>query len=115
MIDGEVVPPADRRKHRRDDILGDVLDPLTARTDEMVVMLGVAGDVRGHVPVALEAAGHAVLDLLLERAINGCTPDRRMVHPDPVVELLSRERALRGRQGLRDEDPLLGTSASARG
>ena len=114
MVDGEVVPPADRGEHGRDDILGDILDALAACADEMVVVLGVAGDIRGHMPIALEAAGHPVLDLLLERAIDGCAPDRRMVHPDPVVELLSGERAFCGRQGFRDKDSLLGTSASAR-
>ena len=49
MIDREVVPPPDRGEHRRDDVLGDVLDALAARADEMVVMLGVARDVRRYV------------------------------------------------------------------
>jgi len=77
-------------------------------------MLRVAGDVRGNVPVALEAARHPILDLLLERAIDGRAADRRMVHADPVVELLRGESAFRARQGLRDEDPLLRAAASPR-
>lgn len=88
MVDREIVPPADRREHRCDHVLSDILDPLAARADEVVMMLGVAGDVCRDVPVAFEAAGHAVLDLLLEGAIDRGTADRRMTRADALVELL---------------------------
>ena len=54
----------------------------------MVVMLGIAGDVCRHMPVALETAGHPVLDLLLERAVHGRSADRRVGLSDALVELL---------------------------
>lgn len=114
MVDDKLVAPADRNEHRCDDVLGNILDSLAARADEVVVMLGVAGDVGRHVPVALEAAGHSVLDLLLEGAIDSGPPDGRMDGADPVVELLRGKGALRRCKGLGDDDPLLGAPAAAR-
>jgi len=100
MVDGKVVMPADRRKHRRDHIFRDIVDALTVRAHEMVVMLGIAGDIRRDVPVSLEAARHPILDLLLERAVHRGAADRGMRSSDALVELLRRERALRRSQGL---------------
>ncbi len=88
MIDREVVPSPDSHEHRGDDVLGDILDPLAARAHEVVMVLGVAGDVCRDVPITLEAARHPVRDLLLERAINGGAADRRMRRSDPLVQLL---------------------------
>jgi hypothetical protein len=88
MIDGEGMPATDRGEHRPHHILRDIVNALASGADEMVVMLGIAGDVRGHVPITLEAAGHPVLDLLLERAVDGCSADRRVCQSDAVVELL---------------------------
>ena len=90
MIDREVVPPPDGAKHGCDNVLRDIFDPLAARADEVVMMLGVAGDVGRYVAVAFEPARHPVLDLLLERAVNGRAADRWMRRSDPVVELLRR-------------------------
>jgi len=88
VIDGEVVAPADRGQHRRDHIFGDVVDALAVGADEMVVMLRVACDVRRYVPVAFEAAGHPILDLLLERAVDSGPADPRVRRSDALVELL---------------------------
>lgn len=115
MIDDEVVPAANRSEHRRDHVLGDVLDPLAARANEMVMVLGIAGYICRHMPIALEAASHAVLDLLLERAIDGGSADGRVSCANPVVELLRGESALRRCEGLGDDYTLLGAAPAARG
>lgn len=88
MVDHEVVPPPHRSKHRPDDVLGHILDSLAVRADEMVVMLGIARDVRGHVTIALETAGHPVLDLLLQGAVDRGAADRWVRRPDAIEELL---------------------------
>jgi len=114
MIDGEVVSPADRGKHRRDHVLGYIVDTLTIRADEMVVVLSVARDVRRDMTVALETARHPVLDLLLERPVDRRSPNRRVCFSNPLIELLRGERAFRRREGPSDEDSLLGAPAPAR-
>ena len=86
-----------------------------ARLHRMVVVLGVARDVRGNVPLALEPARHPVFHLLLERAVHGRAADRRVRRADPLVQLLRRQRALRRRQRFRDDDALLGPTAAAGG
>jgi len=88
MVDLELVTAADGREHRGDDILGHVLDALAARADQVVVVLGVASDVRGYVTFALESTRHPVFDLLLERAIDGGAADRWVRRPYALVELL---------------------------
>ncbi|HYY54016.1 MAG TPA: hypothetical protein VFA01_01435, partial [Candidatus Dormibacteraeota bacterium] len=62
MIDLEIVAPADRREHRCDHVFRQILDALATRAHEVMVVLGVARDVRRDMTLALEAAGHAVLD-----------------------------------------------------
>ena len=69
-------------------------------------MLGIARDVGRHVPVALEAAGHPVLDLLLERAVDGGPADGGVARADAVIQLPRGERASGGRQGLGDDHAL---------
>lgn len=71
MIDLEVVAIAYTAEHRPQDRLVDVLDPLAARTHQVMVMLGDAGDVRGYVTRSLEPRRHARLDLCLERSVHG--------------------------------------------
>jgi hypothetical protein len=93
VIDREVMTPADRGQHWGNNVFRDVVDALAAGTDEMVVVLGVAGDIGGHMPLAFEAAGHPILDLLLEGAIHRGTADRRVRPTDPLVKLLRREGA----------------------
>jgi len=88
VIDCEVVPPAHRSEHRTDDVLGDVLHALAIRAHEVVMVLGIARDVRGYMPVALETTRHPVLDLLLERAVNSGAADRRVCFSNAVVKLL---------------------------
>ena len=78
MVDLEVVTAADGGEHRGDDILGHILDALAARADQVVVVLGVASDVRGYVTFALESTRHPVFDLLLERAVHSRSSDRRV-------------------------------------
>jgi len=95
MVDSEVVAPANRGQQRCDDLLGDVVDTLTVRAHEMVVVLGVAGDVCRNVPFALEATRHPILYLLLERPIDGRAADRRVRSSDALVKLLRRERPFR--------------------
>jgi hypothetical protein len=88
VVDREVVPPPHRSEHRPDNVLGDVLDALTIRAHEVVMVLGIARDVRGYMPVALETTRHPVLDLLLERAIDSGAADRRVCFSNAVVKLL---------------------------
>src|SRR5439155_20813905 len=102
VIDLEIVTAAHRPKERGDDVLGDVLDTLAIRAHEMVMVLRIAGDVRRDVALALETAGHAVLDLCLECAVHRRPPDRRMRGADALVELLGGKRPLRGGQRLGD-------------
>ena len=90
MIDREGVTPADRREHRRDHVLGDVINALAARAHEMVVVFWVAGDICRDVTLTLEAAGHPILHLLLERAVDGGAADGRMCRPNALVQLLRR-------------------------
>lgn len=108
MVHLELVAPADRGQQRRDGGLAEVHDALAPRAHQMVVMLGVAGDVRGDVSVPLEAAGHPVLDLRFERAVHRRSAEGRMACLDALVQLLRAERAPSGREGLRDEHPLPG-------
>jgi len=95
MVDSEIVSSADRGQQRCHDFFGDVVHTLTVRAHEMVVVLGIAGDVRRNVPRALEAARHPILYLLLQRAINGGTADGRVCFSYALVELLRGERPLR--------------------
>ena len=114
MVDLELVAPADGRQQRRDDGLVEVQNALAARAYEVVVMLGVARDVRGDVPVALEPAGHPILDLRLERAIHGRAAERRVAGLDAQVELLRALRTPRGGQGLGDDHALTGEAPALR-
>jgi len=113
VVDNEIVPPPDRGEHGRDHVLCDVLNALTVGADKVMVVLGVTRDVRGNVAVALKAAGHAVLDLLLERAIDSRPADRRMSGADAFVQLLRRERALCRGEGLGDDHALRRAAAAA--
>ena len=114
MIDLEVVAPSDGRKERGDHRLVEILDPLTSRAHEVVVVRRVARDVGRDVAVALEATRHTVLDLRLERAVHGRPAERRMTGVDPQVQLLRREGAPGGGEGLGDDDALSRQAPSAR-
>ena len=70
MIDLEIVAIADAAEHRAEDRLVDVLDPLAARAHQVVVVLGDAGDVRGHMTRSLEPSGHTRFDLRLEGTVD---------------------------------------------
>jgi hypothetical protein len=115
MVDREGVTRADGREHRCDHVFSDIVDALAIGADKVMVMLGVASDVRGDVAIALESAGHPVLDLLLKRAIDGRAADRRMRRADALVQLLGRERALRRGEGLGDDHALCRAAAAAGG
>ena len=114
MINGKIVAPTHSGKHRRDNILRDIVDALTARAHEMVVMFGVARDVGGHMAVTLEATRHPVFDLLLERPVDGGAADRRVGLANAFVQLLRGERALCGSEGFRDDDSLRSPAPASR-
>lgn len=88
MVDQELMPPLYRGYRREEDILGHVLHALAAHADEVVVVGRVARDVCGNVAGPLEPAGHAVLHLGLERAVDGREPDARMLSAELLVQLL---------------------------
>jgi zinc/manganese transport system substrate-binding protein len=115
VIDLEVVPPADGRQQRRDDRLVEVFDTLAACADQVMVVLGVARDVRRDVSVPLESARHAILDLRLEGAIDGRAADRRVARLDPFVQLLGALRAPRRGEGLGDDHALAREPTALRG
>ena len=115
MVDLELVAPADRCEERGHGGLVEILDALAIRADEMVVVLGIAGDVCRHVAIALEPARHPVLDLGLERAVDGRPAEGRVRPLDALVELLGAERAFRGGEGLGDDHPLAREPAAAGG
>lgn len=57
------------------------------------MVVGLAGDIRVHVPVELEAARNPDLDEAVERPEHGCTAERRLVGTHPVVHLAGGELA----------------------
>lgn len=115
MVDLEVRPPAHRGEQRCDDGLGEILDPLAAGAHQVVVVLGVAGEVRRGMALALEAAGHPVLHLGLEGAVHRGPPERRVGGLDPDIELLRRQGPPRRRERLGHDDPLARETAPAGG
>jgi len=106
VIDVERVPLAHRTQHRPKDRLIDVVDPLTRRADEVVVVLGRARDVGGDVSRPLEASGHAGLDLRLERAVDGREPEPRVARAQALVQLLRRDRLFLAAERLGHDDAL---------
>jgi len=88
VIHLEIVAFADAAKHRAEDGLVDVLDALAARAHQVVVMLGDAGDVGGHVTRSLETRRHTRLDLRLEGPIHGREAQAGIGTVEPQVELL---------------------------
>lgn len=88
MVDLEVVTIADAAKHWTKDRLVDILDALAAGADEVMVMLGNAGDVCGHVTRALQSRRHAGFDLGLEGAVHGREAEAWVRPVQALVELL---------------------------
>ena len=88
MIDLEVVAIADAAEDRTKDRLVDILHPLAARADEMVVMLRHASDIRGHMPRSLEPRCHAGLHLSLEGAVDRGEAEARVAAVQTSVQLL---------------------------
>jgi hypothetical protein len=70
VVDLEIMPIADAAEHRAEDRLVDVLDALTVGADEVMVMLGDARDVGGHVTRSLQSCRHPGFDLRLEGAVD---------------------------------------------
>lgn len=97
MVDVELVPSTHRVDRRPHHVLGHVLHALAARAHEVMVVIGVAGDVRGDVAFALDPAGQAVLHLRLERPVHRRQSQTRMSAAQPGVQLLGAECAFRSR------------------
>jgi len=115
MADVEVVASADGSEHRLHDLLRNVLDLLAAFADEVVMVRGVAGDVRRNVPRTLEPTGHAVLHLGLERPVDRREAEARVLRPQPLVQLLRAESFPRGSERLGDDHPLTRQSSAPLG
>ena len=88
MIDLEIVAIADATEHRAEDGLVDVLDALAARAHQVMVMLGDAGDVRGHMTRSLEPRRHTRLDLRLKGAVDRGEAQTWIGTVETLVELL---------------------------
>src|SRR5439155_656935 len=82
--------------------------------DEVVVVLGIAGDVHGDVAGSLEPPRHAILHLRLEGAEHGRPAQPGLGRVETVVELLGAERAAGVRERPRDEDTLRREAPPAR-
>lgn len=106
MIDLEVVSPPHRSQCGGDHVFGDVPHALARRTHEVVVVVGVAGDVRRDVARPLEPRGHAIPDLGFEGAIDRGSADPRVRTADALVQLLRADGAAGASERLRDEDAL---------
>ena len=88
MLDREAVTAVDALQDRLQDRLVEIVDPLAPDAHEMVVMLGLAGDIARDVSRPLEAPRHTAFHLGLERAVDGGEPQTRVLSPQPVVQLL---------------------------
>lgn len=88
MVDLEIMAFADPTEDRAQDRLVDVVDPLAARADEVVVVFADAGHVRGYVPRSLEPRRHARFDLRLESAVDSRESQPGMAAVQAFVQLL---------------------------
>ena len=91
VIDLEVVAIADAAEHRPQDRFVDVLDPLTARAHQVVVMLGDARNVGGYVSRSLESRRHARLHLSFQGPVDRGEAKTWMAMVEALVELLCRD------------------------
>ena len=106
MVDLEVVAVPDTAKHRTQDRLVDVLDTLAVRADQVMVVLGHARDVRGHVAWPLQPRCHPGFDLGFEGAVDGREAEARVGAMESLVELLRGDGLPFGGEHLRDDHPL---------
>ncbi len=109
----EAVPLVDRPEDRSEEALVEVLDPLAAGADEVVVVLGRARDVRGHAARPLEPAGHSGLDLRLERTVDRREAEPRVPRSQLLEELLRGDRLPCRRERFGDDHPLRRHSAQS--
>ena len=113
MVDLEIVTIADAAQDRTQDRLVDVLDPLAAGADQVMMMLGDAGDVRGHVARPLEPRRHARFDLCLEGTVDRREAEAWVATVQTLVELLRGGGLALGGQSLRDDHPLFREASAA--
>jgi hypothetical protein len=113
VVDLEIVTIADAAQDRPQDRLVDVLDPLAAGADQVMMMLWYAGDVRGHVTRPLEPRRHARFDLCLEGAVHRGEAEAWVAAVKALVELLRGGGLALGGQSLRDDHPLFGEASAA--
>ena len=113
MLHSEAVAIGDAAQHRLQDRLVEILDALASRADEVVVVLGVAGDVGRHVTTTLEPPCHPALDLCLERPIHGREREARVPRAELLVELLRGDRFPASGERLRDDKALVGETPAA--
>jgi len=88
VIDLEVMAVADAAEDRTEDRLVDILDALAAGADQVMVVLGHACDVRGHMPRPFESCCHARFDLRLQGAVDRRQAQARMTAVQTLVQLL---------------------------
>ena len=113
MLDREAMSIGDAAKDRSEDGLVEILDLLAAHAHQVVVVLGIAGDVGRDMPAAFEATRHSTLDLRLERPIDGRQRPARMPGAQLLMELLRRDGRLGRRERLRDDHALVGEAPAA--
>jgi hypothetical protein len=113
VLHRETVTIGDAAEHRLQDRLVEIFDPLAAGADKVMVVLGIAGDVRRHVTPPLEPPCHPALDLRLESPIDGGERQAWVARAELLVQLLRRDRFPTSGQCLRDHEPLVGKPPSA--
>ena len=112
MLDREAMPLGDAAEDWLQDRLVEVVDLLAARTDQVVVMRGLAGDVRRDVAVPLEPPGHAALDLRFQGAVDRRERQAWIARSQALVELLGRHRLTASGQRLGHDQTLVGETPS---
>ena len=88
MLDREPMTVRDAVKYRLQDGLVEVFDALAPGAHEVVVVFGLARDVRRDVAAAFETASHATFDLRLKRPVHGRQRQAGVARPKLLVELL---------------------------
>lgn len=88
MVDLEVVAFPDAAQDRAEDRLVHVIHALAARAHQVMVVLGYAGHVRGHVARPFEPGRHPGLDLRFQGAVHRGQAEARMSTVQALVELL---------------------------
>ncbi len=113
VVDLKAMTAPHRADERRERQLTQILHPLAARADEVMMMLGNAGDIGGDVAGPLDTARGPLGHLRLERAVDRREADPATLCDEALVQLLCGYGARGQGEGRRYDGLLLRQSSRA--